>query len=92
MRIPCPFCGVRDSQEFSFLGAAGLQRPDPNAANAATLFHDYVHIRDNKAGVTQELWLHSHGCRSWIVVERNTLTHEITASDYASDVMKEASQ
>lgn len=92
MRIHCPYCGIRDSQEFSFLGQAGLTRPDPHAADAQKLFHDYVHIRDNKAGVAKELWLHSYGCRSWIEVERNTLTHEITGSDYASELMKEAAQ
>ena len=92
MRIPCPFCGPRDSQEFSFLGQAGLKRPDPNAPDAQKQFHDYVHIRDNKAGVTKELWLHANGCRSWIIVTRNTLTHEITGSEFASPQVKEAAQ
>lgn len=92
MRIPCPFCGDRDHQEFSFLGAAGLIRPDPVASDAQKQFHDYVHIRENTAGVATELWLHAHGCRTWIVVTRNTLTHEITRSDYASLMTKEATQ
>jgi len=26
---------------------------------------------------TQELWQHIFGCRQWIKVERDTLTHEI---------------
>ena len=92
MRIPCPFCGERDSQEFSYLGQAGLTRPDPSAPNAQKAFHDYVHIRKNPAGPNNELWLHANGCRSWIVVTRNTLTHEILGSDYASPVLKDAAQ
>lgn len=90
MRIPCPYCGERDSQEFSFLGQAGLKRPDPHASNAQMEFYDYVHIRKNPAGPNKELWLHANGCRSWIIVERNTLTHEILGADYASPSLKEA--
>ncbi len=89
MRIPCPFCGERDLQEYSFLGEAGLKRPDPKADDAQQQFHDYVHIRKNKAGLTNELWQHIHGCRSWIVVRRDTLTHEIFSSEFASDTLKE---
>ncbi len=92
MRIPCPFCGERDSQEYSFLGEAGLIRPDPTADDAQMKFHDYVHIRKNVAGITKELWQHVHGCRSWIVVERNTLNHEVFTSEYASDTLKEVSK
>ena len=29
MRIKCPYCGERDADEFGYLGAAGLKRPDP---------------------------------------------------------------
>ena len=89
MRIPCPFCGERDLQEYSFLGEAGLKRPDPEASDAQKQFHDYVHIRKNTAGTTSELCLHTYGCRSWIVVQRNTLTHEIFSSEFASDTLKE---
>jgi sarcosine oxidase subunit delta len=92
MRIPCPFCGLRDSQEFSFLGQAGLERPDPTSPNARQQFHDYVHLRDNIAGLSKELWLHAHGCRSWIIIERNTLTHDIIGSDFASPQVKVAAQ
>ena len=92
MRIKCPYCGERDSQEFSFLGQADLQRPDPNASNAQQAFHDYVHIRPNPAGLNRELWLHAFGCRSWIIVERNTLTHGITKTGYASPKYREKAQ
>lgn len=81
MKIPCPFCGARDSREFSYLGDATLQRPQ-----AAEDFHDYVYLRDNPAGSHRELWYHGQGCRSWVVVERNTLDHSITGAALAREV------
>ena len=78
MRIPCPFCGLRGNEEFTYLGDAAVRRPDPNAAGAARAFHDYVYLRDNPAGLHQELWYHGGGCRNWLVVTRNTRTHEIS--------------
>ena len=38
---------------------------------------DYVYLRDNPKGGTDEYWQHSGGCRAWLVVERDTLTHEV---------------
>lgn len=84
MRIPCPFCGPRDAHEFAYLGDAGPKRPDPAAANAEELFFDYVYLRDNPAGPHRELWYHASGCRRWLVVERNTLTHTIAGATFAS--------
>ena len=77
MRIPCPCCGERDASEFTYLGDAAPRRPDPDGDEAAERFHAYVHLRDNPPGWLRELWYHGAGCRSWLVVERNTLTHEI---------------
>ncbi|MGE0749666.1 MAG: sarcosine oxidase subunit delta [Variibacter sp.] len=84
MRIPCPFCGVRDLTEFTYLGDASLaQRPDPASPDAAVRFHEYVHLRDNPAGLHDELWYHGSGCRSWLVVTRNTRTHGIEGARFA---------
>ena len=77
MRIPCPFCGPRDLQEFAYLGDATLARPDPGAPDAAAAFHAYVHQRDNPAGPHREYWYHAAGCRSWLVVERDTRDHAV---------------
>lgn len=78
MRINCPYCRERDLSEFSYLGDASLlHRPDPNAADAAERFHEYVYLRDNPAGSHRELWYHGSGCRSWLAVTRNTRTHAI---------------
>jgi sarcosine oxidase subunit delta len=83
MRIPCPHCGARDAQEFTCLGTAGLQRPDGMEASEAAM-HDYVHLRENPAGLHRELWYHGFGCRSWLVVTRDTLTHEISGVEAAA--------
>lgn len=78
MRLTCPLCGPRDRREFYYYGAAVyLQRPAPDAPAAA--WDDYLHTRDNPAGITQDLWYHEQGCGSWLKVTRNTVTHEIEA-------------
>ncbi len=80
MKLPCPFCGTRDAREFSYLGDATLTRPETAEAMA-----DYVYLRDNPAGPHRELWYHAQGCRSWLVVERNTLDHSIAGARLARD-------
>ena len=80
MRIPCPLCGARDIREFTYKGAA-LVRPDPEAGAAA--WDDYVHLRDNPAGATRELWYHEMGCGAWLVVTRDTVTHAVQAAALA---------
>ena len=78
MRLTCPLCGPRDRREFYYYGAAVfLDRPAPEAE--AAQWDDYLHNRDNPAGVTQDLWYHEQGCCSWLKVTRNTVTHEILA-------------
>ena len=52
-------------------------RPDPDAADAAERFSAYVYLRDNPAGPHDELWYHGAGCQAWLVVKRDTRTHEI---------------
>lgn len=82
MLIPHPILGPRDAQEFTYLGDARLlDRPDGLAEGAAATFHDYVYLRDNPAGVHRELWYHEHGDRSWLVVTRDTTTHEILGAE-----------
>ncbi|WP_372609652.1 sarcosine oxidase subunit delta [Aquicoccus sp.] len=85
MRIDCPCCGSRDIREFTYMGdALALDRPDPDAGDAA--WNDYVHNRDNPAGPTRELWYHEMGCAAWLVVTRDTRSHEIHAVELASAV------
>ena len=87
MLIPHPLLGLRDAQEFTYLGdAALLDRPDGLAVDAEASFADYVYLRNNPAGVHRELWFHEHGDRSWLIVKRNTVTHEILGAELARDV------
>lgn len=91
MLIDHPLLGPRDAQEFTYLGdAALLDRPDWQAENAAQAFHDYLYLRKNPAGAHRELWFHEQGDRSWLVVTRNTVTHEILKVELARDVAKAA--
>ena len=83
MRIPCPFCGPRGNEEFTYLGDGAVRRPDPNAPDAARAFYEYVYLRDNPSGQHRELWYHGGGCRGWLVVTRNTRTHEISDVKFA---------
>ncbi len=76
MRIPCPWCGKRNRDEFRYLGDANVKRPAADADDKAWM--DYVYMRDNPAGPHRELWYHAAGCHSWLVVTRDTTTHEIT--------------
>lgn len=90
MIINHPLLGPRDSQEFSYLGDVSLMdRPtDWEASDAIDQFHDYLYLRANPAGEHQELWFHEQGDRSWLVVTRNTLTHEISKVELAKDVAR----
>ena len=81
--IPCPYCGPRDEHEFSYGGEAHIARPaDPFALDDAA-WADYLFMRHNPRGSHCERWVHSHGCRRWFNVQRDTLSHRIIAV-YAS--------
>ena len=85
MLIPHPLLGLRDAQEFTYLGDASLlNRPD--AAEGEAVMAEHVYLRDNPAGLHRELWYHEQGDRSWLVVTRDTLTHEILGAELARDV------
>lgn len=82
MRLTCPLCGDRDLREFSYTGAAVLA--DRPAADAVPeVWHDYLHLRDNPAGQTRDLWHHGAGCSAWLIVTRDTVSHAILSVDRA---------
>ena len=87
MRLKCPLCGERDRREFYLHGSEDyLNRPGLEAPAAA--WDDYLHNRDNPAGVTKDLWYHEAGCAQWLVVTRNTVTHEITGVELVAERAK----
>ncbi|MFK7881364.1 sarcosine oxidase subunit delta [Roseobacter sp.] len=88
MRLTCPICGERDRREFYYQGdAVALRRPAPDAGDDA--WADYVHLRDNPAGETRDLWQHEGGCGAWIVVTRNTATHDVLTTALAQNEARE---
>ena len=84
MRLLCPNCGERDVREFYYQSTAGaLIRPDLDAGEV--VWDNYLHNRDNPAGKTEDLWYHEAGCNAWIVVIRNTVSHEVLDAQLAAD-------
>lgn len=77
IRISCPFCGERDHSEFTYGGDGSIHYPDLDAPAADWL--EAVYQRQNIRGVQTESWHHVQGCRMWLLVERNTLSQEITS-------------
>ncbi len=92
MIINHPLLGPRDASEFTYLGdGALLDRPNPKSETAADEFYEYQYLRNNPAGQHRELWYHEHGDRSWLVVTRNTVSHEILKVELARDVKRSQS-
>ena len=83
MRLTCPHCGERDLREFSYTGSDDyLNRPDREGTIEA--LDDHLHLRANPAGETRDLWYHEP-CGSWILCERNTITHQIHSTKLAME-------
>jgi methylglutamate dehydrogenase subunit B len=76
MRIPCPYCGLRDVSEFRYGGDATKMRPKHGAGDI-TVWHDYYFHFDNPKGPHEEYWQHVLGCRQWIKLKRDTSTNEV---------------
>jgi heterotetrameric sarcosine oxidase delta subunit len=77
--IECPWCGPRDEAEFSYGGEAHIARPADPYALSDEQWADYLYHRSNPKGLHREQWCHSHGCRRWFNVERDTVSYHITA-------------
>jgi methylglutamate dehydrogenase subunit B len=77
LRIDCPFCGLRDQDEFTAWGDANRAFPALDASHAEWV--SAVYDRANPRGATQEFFQHTLGCRRWLSVERNNVTHDVLA-------------
>jgi heterotetrameric sarcosine oxidase delta subunit len=74
--LPCPNCGPRDVNEFSYAGEVTVRpRQSPSLRELTT----YVYFRHNVAGVQREWWYHRLGCETWFQAERDTRTNEVLA-------------
>ena len=74
-RIHCPWCGLRDHDEFTLWGDASRAFPALDAPREDWV--KAVYDRANPRGETQEFFQHTLGCRRWLVVTRNNVTHEV---------------
>ena len=89
MIIDHPLLGPRDASEFIYLGdAALLNRPNWDEEKSEDNFYKYLYLRENVAGMHKELWFHQQGDRSWLVISRNTVTHEIFKVELATEFKK----
>ena len=75
IKINCPILGLRPETEFVYGGDAAVKRP-ANAEQDMAPWLDYVFNRDNPRGTHREYWQHIQA-RHWLVVERDTLTHNV---------------
>ena len=83
--ITCPHCGRRPVEEFAIRGDATLRRPEASASEKD--WTDYVFLRDNPMGRHKEFWHHQYGCRRWLIVERDTMTHAVFSVEDAAMVI-----
>ena len=87
MRIPCPVCGTRDRREFYYYGTEDyLKRP--SEGSSMDDLDNQLFLRDNPAGITRDLWYHETGCASWMVITRNTVTHEVLGAELVAKPSK----
>jgi sarcosine oxidase subunit delta len=75
LRIPCPYCSIRDETEFVFGGPSHIARPSSEVDNET--WTKYLFYRENPIGIHYERWLHAYGCGRWFNIARDTTTHEI---------------
>ncbi len=90
IRIHCPHCGLRDHDEFSYVGDATKIRPNDPAAASPEDWHRHVYLRDNPRGPHLEYWHHVYGCRAIVKVLRDTATHEVLATGLPSESLETA--
>ena len=80
MILTCPFCGPRAHDEFAYKGDASARRPAHGAGDADGM-RAFVYSRTNPAGPHRELWSHVGGCRTHVLVTRDTTTHEVISCE-----------
>ncbi len=92
MQIPCPWCGPRPLDEFEYGGDAAKARPTGKKQESMDAWIDYAFLHDNPAGRHREYWQHVGGCRAWLIVTRDTRTHEIIKAEPASPAARKVAK
>ena len=92
LQINCPWCGARSEDEFIFAVEGGITRPQDPAITTDKEWADYLFNLNNIKGLHYELWQHRFGCRQWLQVARNTVTHEILGTWRAQEKLPAISE
>jgi heterotetrameric sarcosine oxidase delta subunit len=79
LKLPCPFCGMRDETEFHY-GGEPRRRPGPAEQVSDADWADYLFNKRNDKGVHEEIWHHLGGCRRWFLVSRDTRSHAVLST------------
>lgn len=81
--IPCPFCGAREHDEFSFGGEISGRRPALPAAMDDDAWTSHLFTTWNSMGPGRYFVCHVAGCGQWFAVTLDTLTHEFRDPEVA---------
>ena len=75
--ITCPFCGPRSESEFAYGGPVVDKRPSAPQEMSDTDWITHLTHVPNPMGPVTERWCHTRGCGTWVVITRDTVTHDI---------------
>jgi heterotetrameric sarcosine oxidase delta subunit len=73
--------------EFTYGGDATNERPKDSPETTEAQWIDYVYLRDNPLGPHLEFWHHVYGCRQWLKVKRDTMSHDVIATGPADKAL-----
>ncbi len=79
-RFTCPYCGLRDEQEFHYLTEP---KPRPSSAVSDAEWGQYLYYENNDKGTHDELYRHL--CGAIIRVRRDTVTHRVISCRPAAE-------
>lgn len=86
--IDCPHCGPRDALEFSYGEDASAQAPALDAGSEQ--WFEFIYQRTNPRGNHWEYWQHIAGCRRWLRVQRDTVSHVVNSVEDAGGLTRAA--
>ena len=73
--LTCPTCGPRPVEEFAYGGEVPVVPDAITDADARDV--DRAWMRGNPEGPCRERWFHTHGCRRWLELVRDTRTDRV---------------
>lgn len=74
LKISCPHCGDRAQAEFVYERTLDSVVPLDSSPDEAVA---RLYTRTNPRGLDDEIWCHTHGCGSWMLIRRDRVSHAI---------------